>query len=308
MHRFLKPILFSVFILLIVPETSFAQMSQISAPPKSATVTAKVAGSYLTLCGLASPFASVIATVGDTLLRSTTADAAGKFFLSQILVNNNIQQICLSAVDFKRVGESNACINIPPITGNTTICDIFLPPTIGISQKEITQGEKSQIYGYTVPGATVTIKINDNTSLNLTADNTGYYTYTFEGKTPGTFTFQSTATFNNQDSLPPQKSVSVKVLSVPEKVTKITNQQIEKAKKIAQQLIDTGLGFALLTLILITVIIVILIKLNPRWIRFIIAKLPERRRPLHHDWLLKFIEENPMPESQSLREIETSTK
>ena len=61
--------------------------------------------------------------------------------VSNILINSAETTYCFQAVDFRRVGESDACITIPgPIIQDVTYKDVFLPPTIGISEKQINAG------------------------------------------------------------------------------------------------------------------------------------------------------------------------
>src|SRR5437762_2985846 len=93
---------------------------------------------YLDISGFASPNASIVMTSDGAFVRSAVAESSGQFFISQIKVSKGFSHFCLEAVDFKRIGDSITCFEIPPVTASTSKTDIFLPPSLGLSARKTT--------------------------------------------------------------------------------------------------------------------------------------------------------------------------
>ena len=253
----------------------------------STTVNASVGGVYLSISGYTSPYASIVMTSNGQFIRSVVADALGNFFISQILVRENFSNFCLSVTDFKRLGEAEACLDINPVTTDTTIDNIFLPPTVGLLKKEISAGDQAVIYGYSRPNSTVIIKSKDGNAYTAQTDSTGYYSITIKNVQAGTYSFLAYGKLDNKESLPPKKGIDLTVLSLPQQVGK----KIEKITTSGTALLtSTIIGFLILLLLLIIIIIIIIILiLRPKLFRSIFDKL-HRQKGLHHDWLLKLVD------------------
>jgi hypothetical protein len=252
----------------------------------SVSIGATVGTNTLTISGYQSPYATIILKTKDgVFLASTTADANGYFSISEVLINSTELTYCFQAMDFKRVGISEACITIPgPITGNVTYSDVFLPPTIAISKKIINEGENAVIYGYSMPGAKVHLNISGQI-VTVTADATGFYTYTYENVPEGTFTISATATLEDKDSLDPTNNVILEARSIPEQITDIVDKiPDEVEKRIPRPVFDLW-PFFLLALAFLVAIGILLYKLKFRlWVIFI--DFLRRRKKMHHDWFL----------------------
>lgn len=250
------------------------------------TVIATVGSTTLTISGFQSPYASIILkTQSGTFLASTTADANGYFSISDVLINQSELVYCFQAVDFKRVGVSESCITIPgPIVGDVVYSGVFLPPTIGLSEKRINAGADAIIFGYSMPGAIVTLNINGK-NVTISADSQGYYTYTYENVPEGTFTITASATLNEENSLDPTNNVILESLSVPEQIQetgeKLTEELTKKVPKSAIALWP----FFLLALALLTLIGILLYKLKFRFM-IILVDFLRRKKKMHHDWFL----------------------
>ncbi len=276
-------VVFGLFFILLIGQvfsaTLFPQFSQ----SKSSVVTATVGTYHLSVTGYQSPYASIILkTQNGIFLASTTADANGYFSISNILINSSVLTYCFQAVDFKRIGESEACITLDgPINSDITRTDIFLPPTIGLSKKQINAGQDAIIYGYSMPGATVYLYIEGEV-VTLTADITGFYTYTYKNVPEGVFRITTSAELNDKKSLDPTNEVVLESLSVGQQITNTGKKTIEKVKKAVP---FNLLPFLLIALGFLVAIGFLLYKLKLRiWVIFI--DFLRHRKKMHHDWFL----------------------
>ena len=252
---------------------------------KGAVVNATVGGFYLSITGYQSPYASIlITTQNGQFISSTTADSKGYFTISNVLINEAISEICLQAVDFKRLGESYSCINLSSEVTNALVYkDIFLPPTIGLSKKIINAGQNAIIYGYTMPNGTVYLTIEDKI-ITLTADSNGYYQYTYENVKAGVYRLSASGELHGIKSLAPMKDATLEVLSLPAQVTTTAQAIAQDVKKKIP--IDLAL-LLLIGLVFLTAIGILLYKLRFRlWVIFI--DFLRRRKKMHHDWVLDF--------------------
>ena len=244
-------------------------------------INATVGDFYLSVSGYISPYASVVLYgENDTILRSGVADAGGNFFISQVLIRRGFSGFCLLAVDFRQLGQSKTCIAIPPATGNVTMTDIFLPPTVGISRAQIGIGDSAQVFGYTMPGATVIIHVSNGVILTTTADSAGYYELLVPSLPTGTFDIYATATYQGIDSLSPSSRVQVLVLS-------LTGQGLSWLAKLWKQIMQllTSIGWLWLLLLLIALIIYLIYKLWPEKFAFLTKYLHKRKPEARlHDW------------------------
>jgi len=276
-------IVFGLFFILLIGQvfgaTLFPQFSQ----SKSSVVTATVGTYHLTVNGYQSPYASIVLkTQNGVFLASTTADANGYFSISNILINSSVLTYCFQAVDFKRIGESEACITLDgPINSDITKNDIFLPPTIGLSKKQINAGQDAIIYGYSMPGATVYLYIEGEV-VTLTADTTGFYSYTYKNVPEGIFRITTSAELNDKKSLDPTNEVVLESLSVGQQITNEGKKTIGKVKKAVP---FNLLPFLLIALGFLVAIGFLLYKLKLRiWVIFI--DFLRRKKKMHHDWFL----------------------
>lgn len=256
-----------------------------SAQNRGVTIGASVGSARLSISGYQSPYASIIIKTKDgVFITSTTADANGYFSISNTYINASILTYCFQAVDFKRVGISESCITIPgPITGNVTYPDVFLPPTIGLESKTINAGENGVIFGYSMPGATVNLKIND-TSVPVTADASGYYSYIYKSVPEGTFTISASATLSQKESLAPTNNVVLKALSIPEQLLDTGEKVTEEIKKKAPVPFELW-PFLLLALAFLVAIGILLYKLKFKPLMMLIDFF-RRKKKMHHDWFL----------------------
>lgn len=252
---------------------------------KENVVNATVEGIYLSITGFQSPYASIILTTQNgQFLASTTADSKAYFTISNILINSTLSEVCLQAVDFKRLGESYSCINISSlITKDLVYQNIFLPPTIGLSKKKINAGQNAVIFGYTMPNGTVYLTIEDKI-ITLKADENGYYQYIYENVKAGVYRLSATGELNGAKSLTPMRGATLEALSLPAQVTTTAQKVTEEVKK--KLPIDLAL-LLLIGLIFLTAIGILLYKLRLRlWVIFI--DFLRRRKKMHHDWFLDF--------------------
>jgi len=276
-------VVFVTFFALLLGQVMAVTLFPQFAKSKGTVVSATVGTYHLSVTGYQSPYASIILkTQNGIFLASTTADSKGYFSISNILINSSVLTYCFQAVDFKRIGESDACITLAgPITSDITKNNIFLPPTIGLSKKQINAGQDAVIYGYSMPGATVYLNIEGKV-LTLTADATGYYTYIYKNVPEGVFRISTTASFNDVNSLAPTNNVILEALSPIQQITNIGKKVVQKTKKVVP---FNLLPFFLIALGFLIAIGFLLYKLRLRiWVIFI--DFLRRRKKMHHDWFL----------------------
>jgi len=266
-----------IFANVISPSIAKAQTASDS---KSINVNATVgAGITISISGLASPNASIVAIANGQFLASTTADANGLFSITDIAVNLGNTNICFTTIDFKKIGESVGCLDTGDITKNTNITNVYLPPTIGLLKKQITAGQETVVFGYSMPNSTISIVIENGQTITTTTDSSGYYQYKYQAVAAGKFTFKSSGNYQNAPSLDPQKGVTLEAIS-----------PIQAVSKKAQGFLDflKPLAFVIFTLILLGIILFLV---------FLIRRRKKEKKPvMHHDWLLK-IEEKEKPKN-----------
>lgn len=278
-----------LFLLLISirPVMAATTLTETEEPVK---VSARIGEYYLNLSGFASPFASIILRSNGVFYRSTVADEHGFWAFKDILINKNFSSFCLTHIDYKNIGESETCLTIPPATSNIEKKDIFLPPTIGLQRSQITAGGNAVIFGYTMPGATVTIHLQDGKTYTITADETGYYELTLKNLKAGTYELYATATYNGKPSENPSKTVKLVALSW---LQQIWEWIVDLFRWLWNILTGLGLGPLWLVLPLIPLIIFLLVRLWPERFTFIYNHRmfmffhPESKK-LHHAWFVGY--------------------
>ena len=259
--------------------------------PESVMVSATLGEFYLNLSGFISPYASIVLTSDGVFLRATVADSNGNFYISSVLIKKGFSHFCLDAIDFKRIGESYTCFDIPPAEGSVTMKDIFLPPTLGLSRTEIGAGGDATVFGYSMPRALVKIHFNGNL-LTTYADETGYYEFKLKNVAAGKYQLYATAEFDNKQSLEPTKKAELRALSWWEQVVVYIK---DIYGKIYRYLTSLSLGPLWLGIPIIISIIILILKIWPEKFTFIynsklFAWLPRRKnkKHLHHDWFIGY--------------------
>lgn len=256
----------------------------------NATVHAQVGEFTLNLSGIASPFASIVLTSDGVFYRATVADAQGRFSLTGILINRGFSHFCLTHIDYRRLGESVTCFDIPPAQASVTMDGIFLPPTIGLQRTTIAAGEDGIIFGYTMPGSTVTIHLQNGRVVTVTADSTGYYEAVLENLPAGVYELYATAVYNLQPSEEPDNRVQLTALSFWEQIWKFIR---DIWKNIVDWFVDLGLGPLWLILPLLPALFYLILKIWPEHFTIIYdskmyAFLARKDKKLHHAWFMGY--------------------
>lgn len=253
-------------------------------------VSGKIGDYYLTISGSIAPYASVVLISNNNILTSTTANSLGYFVLPSILVSKGFSDVCFQAVDVKRLGESYTCISLSSVDKDTTIRNIFLPPTLGLEKKQVTEGSEVIAWGYTMPNGTVTLHSSDGRIFTVKADNNGYYEFHFPVAKAGSYQLFADATFNNFKSLIPTRRVLLTVIAVVREV----QQNIQKQLEQLQQFINTPWAMLLALVPLLIVILWLIHKLSPGVFipvdqgfekLWAFMHLPFKPRRLHHWWM-----------------------
>lgn len=280
----------SVFLSLVLIFTRGAYAQANPVANQKVDVVASVGAYYLNFYGYIAPYASITLVSDNNILGSITADSKGYFVLPQVFVKKNFDHFCFNAVDVKRLGESEACFKIAPVTKDSDIKDVFLPPTIGLFRTEINVNSNAVIYGYSMPGAKVTIHLNDGTVYQVTADSaTGYYEVRPLLSKAGRYELFADATYQNKKSESPINRAVLTVLGLTQQIGKT----IEKWwKQLLTFLYNTWPLWLILLLLLI--IVILWRKLREKRVTPVV-KIPAkahstfdfftRERKLHHYWM-----------------------
>lgn len=251
-------------------------LSQTQSQTFRTEVKATVGEFYLNVSGYISPFASLSLTTTDgTYLQSAVADQFGNFSFNGIPIKRGFSGFCITAIDFKRIGESVTCFTFPAATDSITMTDIFLPPTLGLLRKVIKEGSSAIAFGYTMPGAKVVLYLNNKPIITTEADENGYYEFNIKNLKAGRYNLYAKARYKEKDSLSPTKQVLLKSVSAPEE---ITGRLTDLLKKLRDLFTSIARNILWLAIPLIILIIILLKKLYPGWF----SKF--RRRKLHHWW------------------------
>jgi hypothetical protein len=134
-----------------------------------------------------------------------------------------------------------------------------------------------------MPNGTVYLTIEDKI-ITLTADQTGYYQYTYENVKAGVYRLSATGELNGVKSLTPMKGATLEALSLPAQAAATAKNIAQEAKK--KFPVDLAL-LLLIGFIFLTAIGILLYKLRIRvWVIFI--DFLRRRKKMHHDWFLDF--------------------
>ncbi len=286
----LKRILIFIFTFYVLGFTFISSVgAEVQVP-----VQAQVGQYYLNISGYISPYASIVLTVDGIFIRATVADSKGNFSISQVLIKQGFSSFCLEAVDFRRLGDSYTCFNVPPARGDVNMRDIFLPPTLGLSRNEIAAGGETLAFGYTMPGAEVTLYLSNGEKLTTTADSTGYYEFHVKGLKAGKYNLYAQANYNQKESLKPSRTVQLKALSLWEQIIAFLQGLINK---ILQFFTSLALGPLWIGLPALILIIILILKLWPEKFTFIYQShlvifatraFRRSKKPLHHSWWMGY--------------------
>jgi len=149
-----KKILYLLIFLLLF----FLPVNQIIAQEIDKTVTIKAAvGAYkLILMGYTSPKAIVEVTMGDRLSETTIARDDGIFLFYDIWMPENITELCFITTDVDGISSAPICLPAPPAK-DTSIFDIYLPPTFTLETNQVTYNSTAPAAGRTTPDSEVDI-------------------------------------------------------------------------------------------------------------------------------------------------------
>lgn len=274
----------------ILSSPVFAQVASTSAATQSGVtnVTVTVSGNIMTLSGYIAPFASIVLSINGTVIASTVADSAGNFSFSNIAVPKASSSVCLESVDFKKLGQSEACIGIIAVNGVISRSNVFLPPTFGVQRTDVLVGNSAIGFGYGMPGATITVHINDLSGCVVTADTTGYYQCSIVIQKEGDNTLFADAVLKGKASEQQLKKILIKGLAFI-KPTSIPTQ----LPAFPGVFSIPWWVWLLLVLIVIILIIILLRRLRPELPTVGIPQVRinhafdflRRKRKLHHAWM-----------------------
>jgi hypothetical protein len=181
-------------ILFLLPFTVFASQNvSISATVGSdgnAVVSAGGAGvtsipltpapAKVSLSGRAYPLSHVTVLRNGIPAATTVAGPDAKFSVTVGDLAAGVYTFSLYSEDNDGVRSDSFTISVSISSGTeTTISGVFLSPTISLSQTELTPGDTLTVFGQTVPGSTVTVKVSsaDPHFYTARADSSGAYLY-----------------------------------------------------------------------------------------------------------------------------------
>lgn len=244
-------------------------------------IEASVGQFYLNVSGYISPFASLVLTSNGNFYQSTTADSQGNFSFSQVLISVGFSSFCIDAIDFKRIGESYTCFTVPSATASVTMKDIFLPPTLKLSRTQVNEGGSATAFGYTMPGAKVTLHINNQT-LTTYADPSGYYEFTLNYLKAGDYSLYTTANYQQKESLAPSRKLKLESLSAPKQAINVLQNWWEQLLRFLRNWFWNPLW------LIIPILILIIILIRKLWGQKFANPFKRKNRLLHHYWLFGY--------------------
>lgn len=254
-------------------------------------VSAQVGDFIVNISGIASPKAKItLSDLSNQIMASSSADLAGAFAFLDVPVKKGLAGFCFETIDQKNLGKSIGCLGFAPIDKSQNFDNIFLPPTVGLENALIEPNTDATIHGYSMPGAAITVKVDNGKVFNLATDSTGFYEQIW-GKVPkGTYKISTEGLYKLQNSLPPRYQATLLVqelaaAGVPEEVKKPPSDLLRL------------LFLLLLILIGLGLLVGVVIYVKKRWpnlffIPFAFGKPRKMKFPLHMDWYLEFIAKN----------------
>lgn len=256
-------------------------------PTNSPTPTLISKDVYINVSGLASPNATIVVTSKEVFLTSLVANSEGFFSMKQVKVDQQNGTVCFDTTDFKRLGSSYVCLPIPNTKEKFTNDSVFLPPTMGLSARRITQDKSAYAFGYTMPNSAITTHISANKSIQAQANDSGYYKVQVKDLPVGTYYLFATAKYEKIDSEKTDKPLELQSLTPTGLVVEETKDVLDRA-------------FPWLVLIILAILILFIILLFSKRFRKRIRQilhLEEKNKvsskvyvggskKLHHDWML----------------------
>lgn len=251
-------------------------------------VSASVGEFYLSVSGFISPYASVILTSNGIFYRATVADSQGNFYISQVLINRGFSGFCLTAIDYKKLGESVTCFSFPPAKADIVMRDLFLPPTLGLSRTEVAAGSTVIAFGYTMPYADVTLNFG-GAKYKTTADKDGYYEISLKDIKAGKYQLFANAHYKGKDSLSPSKYVQLWAMNLWEQLMAFLKNLW---RDIVHYFTSVGLGPLWIGIPILILIIILILKIWPEKFTFVyeskLVKLFSKKKGLHHEWFIGY--------------------
>ena len=134
--------------------------------------------------GFSSPNAFIYIYKDSKLAATLTATSKGTFYYELSGLYGKIYDFTLAAEDQEKRPTMTMSIKVSVLEGAiTTIDNIFLPPTIELSQKRIVRGDRLSIFGATYPKSTVTtIIVPGDITQQAIAEKNGYWNILLDTK------------------------------------------------------------------------------------------------------------------------------
>lgn len=209
-----------LLIFIIFAFTLFSFTPSVFAQNQKTNVSATVGDFTLSISGFVTPFASVVVKTKDgVLLASLTTNEQGNLSVFDILINKGLSGLCFTVIDQKRLGESETCIPMSEPESNIVMQDIFLPPTLVLSQTEINENAQVGASGYTMPLAQVTISVGQK-QIVTTADQKGFFTASLGAIKAGQYNIYAIALYNGKTSYTPTKFLGLQSQSLTSQIQK----------------------------------------------------------------------------------------
>jgi len=116
-----------------------------------------IVGKYrLVIMGYTSAGAEVELTMGERVNETTIANEEGVFIFYNVFMPEVPSEPCLVATDISGVTSAPICLSVPSAK-DTTIVDVYMPPTLAVSLGKIEEGKTEAAYGMTTPDSEVEV-------------------------------------------------------------------------------------------------------------------------------------------------------
>ncbi|MCK5491359.1 MAG: hypothetical protein KAI67_05975 [Candidatus Pacebacteria bacterium] len=196
--------------------TVSATVSEITPPPGGGGGTIQTTGN-LKMTGKAYPDAFITILKNGQVTGTTTADSNGNFDITiKSILANRIYDFGIFAQDDLGLSSPTLTYNLS-INANqiTEVSNIYIPPTIALSEKTMTQGDSLTIYGSSYPNDLIVNFISPSfKAISLSSDENGKWLYLFDCSSyaPGKYFTKSKIIFSGGEQSEYSKELTFNII------------------------------------------------------------------------------------------------
>jgi hypothetical protein len=142
---------------------------------ETVSVTIGVGDTILSVSGQTSPDAFVTISKDGSVIGTTAADNSGAFGQTFPAQEPGIHQLSIFAHTAGGQNTDTVSLNVNIAEHATTTVDVFLPPTILVTDNSLDFGQQLELSGEAAPSSTIIIYVNNSDYATATADAQGLW-------------------------------------------------------------------------------------------------------------------------------------